>query len=122
MDVSDSNMGTAMEMVLEAESSHDVEMINQSITASASLEQEQPVQHLPHPAETAVSNQAQPTASASFTTTQPPVTIQTPDENFVFWGADTVPKRKRKCAVCMEAGRNGYNCPGEQNRKRCKYL
>ena len=122
MDVPDSNIGTAMEMVLEAESSHDVEMINQSITASASLEQEQPVQHLPHPAETAVSNQAQPTASASFTTTQPPVTIQTPDENFVFWGADTVPKRKRKCAVCIEAGRNGYNCPGEQYCKRCKYL
>ena len=43
-----------------------------------------------------------------------PVAIQTPDANFVFWGEDAVPKRKRRCAVCTEAGRDGYNCPGEQ--------
>jgi hypothetical protein len=60
------------DVILEAESSYDIEMINEydPITISASLEQEQPIQHITHSAGisgTIVSNQSQPTASASFT-------------------------------------------------------
>ena len=31
-------------------------------------------------------------------------------------------KRKRRCGACKEAGRDGYGCPGENNRARCMYL
>ena len=38
--------------------------------------------------------------------------------NFVSWAG----QRKRRCAVCKESGRSGYDCPGETNRSRCRYL
>jgi hypothetical protein len=31
-------------------------------------------------------------------------------------------KRKRRCGACKEAGRDGYGCPGENNRARCMYM
>ncbi|KAJ7430480.1 hypothetical protein B0H11DRAFT_1942951 [Mycena galericulata] len=40
------------------------------------------------------------------------ITYQIPQEK---------PKRKRKCGVCIAAGRPGFDCPGESNRKRCKF-
>jgi len=29
--------------------------------------------------------------------------------------------RKRRCALCKEAGRDGSDCPGKSNRTLCKY-
>jgi hypothetical protein len=39
---------------------------------------------------------------------------------FVTWRSEE--KRKRRCAVCKEAGKNGYDCPGERDRSKCRYL
>ena len=30
-------------------------------------------------------------------------------------------KPKRRCAVCLSLGKNGYNCPGAANRSRCTF-
>jgi len=39
---------------------------------------------------------------------------------FVPWGSEA--RRTRRCAVCIQAGRGGYNCPGNKDRSKCKYL
>ncbi|KAJ7017554.1 hypothetical protein C8F04DRAFT_979056 [Mycena alexandri] len=56
---------------------------------------------------------------------QPPlISTAGPSEmNFISYidSSETKPKRRRKCAVCVEAGRDGYGCPGESGRKRCKF-
>ena len=43
--------------------------------------------------------------------------------SFISFDGATEPrsKRKRQCQVCAAAGRLGYDCPGESNRKKCKF-
>jgi hypothetical protein len=44
----------------------------------------------------------------------------TSTSEFYDWRPGT--KRKRRCGVCKEAGRSGYDCPGENNRAKCIYV
>jgi hypothetical protein len=43
--------------------------------------------------------------------------------NFIAYSGVPEPrlKRQRRCMACVEDGRSGTECPGEQNRKRCKF-
>lgn len=43
------------------------------------------------------------------------------DSDFVPWTVIRE-KRKRRCAICVQEGRDGYECPGERDRKKCKFL
>ena len=39
--------------------------------------------------------------------------------DFITW---TKEKQKCRCAVCVQNGRDGSECPGERDRKKCKFL
>ena len=50
-----------------------------------------------------------------------PATASTSTSGFVAWSSE--PKRtRRRCAVCVQAGRSGYHCPGSTYREKCKHL
>ena len=50
----------------------------------------------------------------------PQTVASTSTTQFVPWGSEA--RRTRRCAVCVQAGRDGYNCPGNKDRSKCKYL
>jgi hypothetical protein len=43
------------------------------------------------------------------------------NSDFISW-TTVKEKWKRQCAVCVQDGREGYECPGERDRKKCKFL
>jgi hypothetical protein len=50
----------------------------------------------------------------------PQTAASTSTTQFVPWGSEA--RRTRRCVVCIQAGRGGYNCPGNKDRLKCKYL
>ena len=59
-----------------------------------------------------------PPAIQSNSTLQPTASSST--SQFVAWGSEV--RRRRRCAVCVNAGRDGYDCPGNKDRTKCKHL
>ena len=49
----------------------------------------------------------------------PPNQHFTPGGYVAWGGAEKV--QKRRCKICVEAGRDGFNCKGMNNRKRCEF-
>lgn len=50
----------------------------------------------------------------------PQTVAPTSTTQFVPWGSEA--RRTRRCAVCIQAGRGGYDCPENKDRSKCKYL
>lgn len=49
----------------------------------------------------------------------PPNQHFTPGGYVAFGGAEKA--RKRRCMICVEAGRDGLNCKGKNNRRHCEF-
>ena len=71
------------------------------------MELETPIHSIPAHASTSIDSIA--SSSAAF------------NSDFIPW-TTIQKKRKRRCAVCVQEGRDGYECPGERDRKKCKFL
>ncbi len=39
---------------------------------------------------------------------------------YAVWGEERI--KKRRCQVCVQAGRNGKACKGKNNRKHCEFI
>ena len=50
-----------------------------------------------------------------------PATASTSTSEFVAWSSE-YKRTRRRCAVCVQAGRSGYHCPGSTYREKCKHL
>ena len=52
-----------------------------------------------------------------------PVPTTSAQKEVIIWSANPAVRvrQRRQCANCKEAGRDGMNCPGNNNRAKCKY-